>query len=123
MAEVNDVMLTDDEITDAVAFFDEVADEDLLRFLRSLPVIGTNDDEPFTIEDLTYEALLQPYVLQAWKSVSGSPGIANRILQLSKLYKAAEAAMERETGRKRRVPRVISIPAFVDAYRGRGLPL
>lgn len=71
MAEVNDVTLTDDAITDAVAFFEEVADEDLLRFLRSLPVIGTNDDEPFTIEDLTYEALLQPYVLHAWKNVAG----------------------------------------------------
>lgn len=47
-------------IQDAAAFFDQMADEDLLRFLRSLPVIATNDDEPFTLEDLTYEALLQP---------------------------------------------------------------
>ncbi|MEL7300876.1 MAG: hypothetical protein AAFM92_10875 [Pseudomonadota bacterium] len=123
MAEVNDVTLTDDAITDAVAFFDEVADEDLLRFLRSLPVIGTNDDEPFTIEDLTYEALLQPYVLHAWKKVSGNPGVAGRIHQLTQVYKTAERALERETGRKRRVARVINLTAFMGAYQRRGLPL
>lgn len=86
-------------------------------------MIGANDDEPFTIEDLTYEALLQPYVLHAWKTVKGEPGIPGRLLQLSQTYRAAEAALERETGRKRRVPRVIDLPAFLDAYMGRGLPL
>lgn len=122
MSELTAVEIKKGEIVDAAAFFDQVADQDLLRFLRTLPMIAMNDDEPFTIEDLTYEAMLQPYVLHAWKSVSGSSGIANRILQLSKVYKAAEAALERETGRKRRVPRVISIPAFMDAYTARGLP-
>ena len=123
MAMVDDVALSDKAITDTVSFFDQVADEDLLRFLKSLPVIGANDDEPFTIEDLTYEALLQPFVLHAWKTVRSSPGIAGRISQLVKVYKTAEAALERETGRKRRVPRVINLPAFMDAYTKRGLPL
>lgn len=123
MAEVKGVTLSDVAVADTVAFFEQVADEDLLRFLRSLPVIGTNDDEPFTIEDLTYEALLQPFVIHAWKTVRGSPGIAGRISQLVKVYKTAEKALERETGRKRRVPRVINLPAFMDAYQKRGLPL
>ncbi|WP_179379775.1 hypothetical protein [Jannaschia marina] len=123
MAATEDMELATDTVTDVISFFDQLADEDLLRFLRSLPVIGANDDEFFSIEDLTYEALLQPYVLHAWKSIKGNPGISGRIQQLSKVYKAAEAALERETGRKRRVPRVINLPAFIDAYTTRGLPL
>ena len=123
MAEVKCVTLSDDAINDAIAFFDQLADEDMLRFLRSLPVVGMHDEEPFTIEDLTYEALLQPYVLHAWKRVPGNPGVAGRIMQVSHVYKAAERALERDTGRRRRVQRVINLPAFLDAYQKRGLPL
>lgn len=123
MADFEQTELAVDPIQNAMDFFDRVADEDLLRFLRSLPVIGTNEDEPFTIEDLTYEALLQPYVIRAWKLVDGGPGVAGRIMQITHVYKAAEAALERDTGRKRRIPRMINIAAFMDAYTSRGLPL
>ena len=123
MAMVNQTEPALEPIQDAMDFFDQIADEDLLRFLRSLPVIGTNVDEPFTIEDLTYEALLQPYVLHAWKAVDSSPGIPGRIKHITGVYKAAEAALERKTGRKRRLPRMINLTAFMDAYMSRGLPL
>lgn len=123
MGELRMVTLSDDAITDAVAFFDRLAAEDMTRFLKSLPVIGMNETEPFTVGDLIYEALLQPYVLSAWKQIDGGPGVAGRILQLTKVYKAAETALERETGRTRRVPRVINLPAFMNAYTSRGMPL
>jgi hypothetical protein len=105
MANANQAELEQASIQDAVTFFDQVADEDLLRFLRSLPVIAMNDDDFFTIEDLTYEALLQPYVLQAWKTVSGNLAIPGRLKHLTDVYKTAEAALEQDTGRKRRMPR------------------
>ncbi len=123
MAEVKGMTLSDKTMTDAAGFFDQAADKDLLRFLRSLPVVGANNDAPFTIEDLTYVALLQPYVLHAWKKIAGKPDLPGRIHQLTQVYKAAETALERETGRKRRVPRVINLTAFMDAYTSRGLPL
>ena len=123
MANANQAELEQASIQDAVTFFDQVADEDLLRFLRSLPVIAMNDDDFFTIEDLTYEALLQPYVLQAWKTVSGNLAIPGRLKHLTDVYKTAEAALEQDTGRKRRMPRVIDLPRFMDAYASRGLPL
>ncbi|WP_425040560.1 hypothetical protein [Primorskyibacter sp. S187A] len=112
-----------DPVLSASEFFDQMADEDLLRFLRSLPVIGTNDEEPFTVEDLVYEALLQPYIVHAWTQIEGAPGIGGRIKQLTQVIKSAERSLERETGRKRRVPRVINLVAFLDAYEQRGLPL
>lgn len=112
-----------DPVLSASEFFDQMATDELMRFLKSLPVIGTNDEELFTIQDLVYEALLQPYVVQAWKQIEGAPGIGSRIKQLTQVYRAGEAALERDTGRKRRVPRVINLVAFLDAYEKRGLPL
>jgi len=123
MTKMKQKELAIDPVLSASEFFDQMGDEDLLRFLRSLPVIGTNDEEPFTVEDLVYEALLQPYVVQAWKQIKGAPGFGSRLMQLTKVVKYAEQALERETGRKRRVPRVINLPAFLDAYEKRGLPL
>lgn len=123
MTTIKQKELAVDPVLSASEFFDQMGDEDLLRFLRSLPVIGTNDEEPFTVEDLVYEALLQPYIVHAWKQIEGSPGIGGRIMQLTQVVKYAERALECETGRKRRVPRVINLPAFLDAYEQRGLPL
>ncbi|WP_224826491.1 hypothetical protein [Cognatishimia sp. MH4019] len=123
MAKLKQAELEQDSTQDAVDFFDQMGTDEVGRFLRTLPVIATNDGEPFSMQDLTYEALLQPYILHAWKAISGSPGIPGRIKQLTDVYKAAEAALERDTGRKRRVSRVIDLPRFMDAYASRGLPL
>lgn len=112
-----------DAVTDPMTFFDSMGSDEVLRFLRTLPVVGAHDEGYFSVEDLVYEALLQTYVVHAWKQIEGDPGVGGRIRQLTQVYKAGEAALERETGRKRRVPRVINLPAFLDAYEKRGLPL
>ncbi len=106
---------------DAEAFFAEIADDDLLRFLKQLPMVWGND-QPMTIADFTYEALLWPFVKQAWIDTKGAPGIAGRMGQIAQVFAKAERNLERETGRKRRVPRVTNLASFMDAYTVNGLP-
>lgn len=111
----NDVAL------EAESFFLEIADADLLGFLGQLPMIWGND-ERMTVGDFVYEALLWPYVKQAWKTIEGGPGLAGRMGQMSKVFTKAERQLERDTGRIRRVPRVTNLAAFMAAYSERGLP-
>jgi len=114
---------TDDEVArEAEAFFAAIGDDDLLRFLRQLPVVWGNNEQ-MTVGDFTYEALLWPYVKHAWKTVDGAPGLAGRMKQLSDVFSQAEQELERETGRTRRAPRVTNLAAFMAAYEGSGLPL
>jgi len=113
---------TDDEVAqEAEAFFAEIADDDLLKFLGQLPMVWGND-ERMTVGDFVYEALLWPYVKQAWKTIEGAPGLAGRMGQLSKVFTKAERELERDTGRIRRVPRVTNLAAFMAAYTTSGLP-
>jgi len=114
---------TDDEVArEAEAFFAAIGDDDLLRFLRQLPVVWGNE-EPMSIADFTYEALLWPYVKTAWNTVVGAPGLAGRMKQMSDVFSQAEQELERDTGRTRRAPRVTNLAAFMAAYEGSGLPL
>ncbi|MEM9156509.1 MAG: hypothetical protein AAGB13_15980 [Cyanobacteria bacterium P01_F01_bin.33] len=109
-------------LPNAQEFLEVVGDEDLLRFLRRLPMVAGHDESEVTLTDLTYEMRLWPFVKSAWSQVEGSPGIAGRILQLSRVYKKAETEMERMTGERRRVPRVIDLPTFMHIYTTDGLP-
>lgn len=97
-------------------FLFSAADSDVRRFLRLLPVFANNDGGPITLRDLSYEMRLQPFVMDAFNKVNGSPGIPGRLLQLNRVFKRAEAEMERLTGERRRLPRVIDVPSFLQAY-------
>lgn len=107
---------------DAGVFLAQAADADLLRFLRRLPMVAGMEDGTMKLSDLIYEMKLWPYAKTAFTKVEGSPGIASRIRQLSRAYKMAEAQFEKETGERRRTPRVIDLPSFVEIYGGEGLP-
>jgi len=121
MAIYSAVQSGEDVVRDAEAFFAEVADEDLLRFLQQLPMVWGND-EPMTVADFVYEALLWPHVKEAWTSTEGAPGIAGRMGQIAQVFAKAEEALQRDTGRTRRVQRVTNLASFMDAYTSRGLP-
>ena len=111
------------EANDAVEFLERVGDEELLRFLRRLPMIAANaDGSPVTMRDLTYEARLWPFVQEAWFEVPGGMGVANRILQLSRVYKLAAAKMEKLTGEVRSKERMIDLPTFLKIYSTEGMP-
>ena len=107
---------------DLTDFLSTVADEDLLKFLRRLPMIAGQEDGSLTFADLIYEMLLWPYVQQAWKTVDGSPGIPGRLSQLTRVYEIAERGLARDTGRRRRLDRVVNLPAFINPYSTEGLP-
>ncbi|WP_224825401.1 hypothetical protein [Cognatishimia sp. MH4019] len=111
----------EDIARDAEAFFAEIADEDLLSFLQQLPMAWGND-EPMTLTDFVYEALLWPFVKSAWQDVEGAPGIAGRMGQLVQVFAKAEQDLERETGRVRRVRRVTNLASFMDAYTDSVVP-
>ena len=110
------------DVLDALEFLNCAGDEELRAFLRRLPIFAGNDGGPITIADLAYEMRLQPFVMDAWSRVGGNQGIPARLLQLSRVYKKAEAEMERLTGERRRLPRVIDIPSFIQVYATVGLP-
>lgn len=107
---------SDIDFSEAIAFLNSSGDEEIRRFLRRLPVFSGNDGGPLTMKDLVYEMRLQPFVIEAWSKVKGEPGVPGRLLQLAKVFRTAEADMERLTGEKRRLPRVIDVPTFVDVY-------
>lgn len=81
-----------------------------------------NDGGPITLADLIYEMQLLPFVMEAWSEVDGDPGVPGRLMQFSQVYREAEAAMERLTGKRRRLKRVIDLPSFTDVYAMVGLP-
>lgn len=113
---------TDDDLgQDAEIFFTNIADADLLRFLGQLPMVWGNE-EPMTIGDFIYEAMLWPYVKEAWKIIDGSPGLAGRMKQLAQVFATAERGLERDNGRTRSAPRVTNLEAFMAAYTSGDLP-
>jgi len=114
--------LSADSVPSAEQFLRQAGDEDVLRFLRRLPIFAGQEDGRITLSDLIFEMQLWPYVKSAWSEVEGSPGIPGRLLQLTRVYKTAEADFEKETGKTRRLPRVIDLPAFIDVYSTEGLP-
>lgn len=107
---------------DGVLFLESMGDEELLRFLKRLPMVGTNVDSKITLTDLIYEMKLWPFVKEAWYDVPSTPGIAGRILQLNRVYKLAAERMLKLTGERRREDRVIDIPSFLAIYASEGLP-
>jgi hypothetical protein len=109
-------------IMDAKQFLEWAGDDELLRFLKRLPMVGGSDGGQMTLTDLIYEMKLWPFIKQAWSEVDGSPGIPGRIAQLQKVYKRGEADLKRMTGETRRLPRVIDLPSFLDLYSRVGLP-
>lgn len=119
---MSDTQNRSDDIGAAGLFLNQASDEDLLRFLRRLPMIAGSEDGKLTVADLIYEAKLWPFVKAAWAKIQGSPGIAGRLQQMSEVYKTAEAELAKETGERRRTPRVISLPSFIRAYTEDGLP-
>ena len=97
-------------------FLEEMAAPDVLRFLRALPMIGANYDEPLRMSDLIYEMRLWPYVVKAWSTAEGSPGVAGRVAMISQVMRDAEVALEADSSLKLRVPRVINLTSFLAAY-------
>jgi len=106
----------------AQEFLTKAGDDEVLWFLRRLPMIVGNDGGPVTLKDLTYEMMLVPFIKDAWKRTPGGPGIPNRLIQMSRAIKTAEAELEKFTGEKRRLPRRIDLPSFLEVYSSVGLP-
>lgn len=123
MKNTTDAMPTVGLSIEVQEFLANLGDEDLLRFFRFLPIVGDNVDEPVTTADLVYEMLLWPYVKRAARLVNGAAGVPGRLKMISDIMQASEQALEKETGRKRRVPRLISLPALLTAYCGSGLSI
>ena len=111
-----------DDLPDALEFLNAAGDDEVRRFLRRLPMFAGNDGGPITLKDLAYEMMLQPFVMSAWDNTPGQPGIPGRLVQISLVYKKAEAEMEKLTGEKRRFPRMIDVPSFLEVYGRVGLP-
>jgi hypothetical protein len=109
-------------IGDAGIFLAHASDDDLLRFLRRLPMVAGSEDGSVSVSDLIYEMRLWGYVKSAWAKVDGQPGIPGRLMQIAAVYKVAEAQFEKDTGERRRTPRAIDLPSFVSIYTGEGLP-
>lgn len=107
------------DISDDQDYLENVYDRDVFELLRQLPIIAGNDGGQFTMTDLIYEIKLRPFVKEAWTEIEGGPGIAGRILQIAEVYKRAEANLENLTGETRRLPRVIDISSFIEAYTSR----
>ena len=107
---------------DALTFLNSAGDEELRCFLRRLPIFAGHERGKITLTDLIYEIKLVPFVMDAWRNTEGEMGIPGRLLQFSKIYKKAEAEMERLTGARRRLPRVIDVPSFMDEYSKVGMP-
>ncbi|MEN8951807.1 hypothetical protein [Planktotalea arctica] len=112
----------EDYSMDAQEFLNTAGDDEVLWFLRRLPMFAGNDGGPITLKDLIYEMKLVPFIKDAWKRTPGGAGVPQRLLQLSRTLKAAEAEMEKITGEKRRLPRRIDLPSFLDVYGSAGLP-
>ncbi|WP_420863476.1 hypothetical protein [Algirhabdus cladophorae] len=105
-----------DNIEQGLAFLERVGDDDLLKFLRRLPMVGSNAEGPLTLKDFIYEMRLWPFVKEAWSEVEGSAGVAGRIIQINRVYKLAAERMHQLTGERRRTERMIDVPAFLQAY-------
>lgn len=109
-----------DDIEQGLVFLERVGDDDLLKFLRRLPMVASNAEGPLTLADLIYEIKLWPFVKEAWAEVEGNAGVAGRIIQINRVYKLAAERMHRLTGERRRVDRMIDVPTFLQAYTSDG---
>lgn len=105
-----------------MVFLEIAADDDVLDFLRRLPMVAGQGEDRITMSDLIYELQLWPFVRAAWKQVKGDPGIPGRLVQVKKVYSKAEADFERATGKQRRLKRIIDLPSFLEIYSKYGLP-
>ena len=85
-------------------------------------VAANADDSPVSLHDLIYEMKLWPFVKEAYRDVHSGVGVANRILQLNRVYKLAADRMEKVTGERRRKERMIDLPTFLRIYSSEGLP-
>ncbi|MGB5864697.1 MAG: hypothetical protein WBG95_10385 [Sulfitobacter sp.] len=103
-------------IEQGLEFLERVGDDDLLKFLRRLPMMASNAEGPLTLADFIYEMRLWPFVKEAWAEVEGSAGVAGRLIQINRVYKLAAERMHRLTGERRRADRMIDVPAFLQAY-------
>ncbi|WP_136440722.1 hypothetical protein [Pacificoceanicola onchidii] len=109
--------------TGTMAFLDRVGDEDLLKFMRRLPMVAWHQsDHPMTMADLIYEIKLWPYVKAAYKENEGSPGVGGRLAQLKDVYARASEMMEQETGEVRSEERLFNFATFLQIYSTEGLP-
>ena len=106
----------EEDIEQGLAFLERVGDDDLLKFLRRLPMVANNAEGPITLADFIYEMRLWPFVKEAWSEIEGSAGVAGRIIQINRVYKLAAERMHRLTGERRRVDRMIDVPAVLQAY-------
>lgn len=103
---------------DLYRFLENVGDDDLLKFLRRLPIVVNDTDEPMTMRDLAYEVALWPFIKEAWKKVSGQPGVAGRIKHVMDVVELSQRELERASGGKlvRRHPYKINLAAFLQVY-------
>lgn len=77
---------------------------------------ASNAEGPLTLADFIYEMKLWPFIKEAWDDVPNGVGVAGRIIQINRVYKLAAERMHRLTGERRRVDRMIDVPAFLQAY-------
>lgn len=114
---------TEVDPTGTMAFLDRVGDEDLLKFLRRLPMVASHQtDQRVTMADVIYEMKLWPYVKAAYRENDGSPGVAGRLSQLQDVYARASEMMRKETGEVRSSERSFNFATFLQIYATEGLP-
>lgn len=111
-----------DDLPNALEFLNIAGDDEVKWFLRRLPMFAGNNGGPITLRDLAYEMMLVPFVMSAWDTTSGGPGVPARLVQISTVYKKAEAELQKLTGEQRRLPRLIDVPSFLEVYGRVGLP-
>ena len=103
------------EVAAVEAYLGDISDDDLLAFLRTLPMVWS-DTERMKVSDFIYEAMLWPYVKHAWSVIRIKGGFPSLLHSVSDVYDLAERQLEIDTGRKRRVPRVTDLAVLLDVY-------
>jgi len=86
---------------DALEFLKTAGDDEVLWFLRRLPMYVGNDGGPVTLKDLAYEMMLVPFIKDAWRRTPGGAGVVGRIAQMNRAIETAENDMALITGEKR----------------------
>ena len=74
------------------------------------------------LADDRYEAVLKPYLNDAYELYPGSPGVAGRLKQHLDVYQHAEQALFDETGLRRPAPKPFNLVRFLTKYFGGQLP-
>ena len=107
---------------DPMSFLEQAGDDEILKFMRRLPMIAGCEGGKFMLADFIYEVKLWPFVIDSRKTIPGKPGIAGRLQQIDQVYRLASKNLKKLTGEERRFPRVIDVAAFVLIYTTEGLP-